>query len=144
MFTDFSTAAKTTGRFENSALKRMAGRESIQSFSASDSCCKTNVGCKGYTDVQTDNSAPPSGAADTESVYVCDRDWKTRICDGLQLWVGSARNCKPKPKEETEISDKTIDDVLKDDFLEDEENIESDLVSQDKTGVYQIKNWQVY
>ena len=52
---------------------------------------------------------------------------------------------KPKPKEETEISsDKTIDDVLKDDFLEDEENIESDLVSQDKTGVYQIKNWQVY
>jgi hypothetical protein len=51
---------------------------------------------------------------------------------------------KPKSKEETEISDKTIDDVLKDDFLEDEENIESDLVSQGKTGVYQIKNWQVY
>ena len=50
---------------------------------------------------------------------------------------------KPKSKEEREISDKTIDDVLKDDFLEDEENIESDLVSQDK-GVYQIKNWKVY
>ena len=47
---------------------------------------------------------------------------------------------KPKPKEE-EISNKTIDDVLKDDFLKQEEN---DLVSQDERGVYQIKNWQVY
>lgn len=51
---------------------------------------------------------------------------------------------KPKPKEKTEISDKTIDDVLKDDFLEDEENIESNLVTQDKMGVYQIKNWRIY
>jgi hypothetical protein len=51
---------------------------------------------------------------------------------------------KPKSKEETEISDKTIDDVLKDDFLEDEENIESNLVTQDKMGVYQIKNWRIY
>jgi hypothetical protein len=50
---------------------------------------------------------------------------------------------KPKPKEEINLSDKTIDDVLKDDFLEDEENIE-DLVTQDKMGVYQIKNWRVY
>jgi len=49
---------------------------------------------------------------------------------------------KPKPKEETVLSDTTID-VLKDDFLEDEENIE-DLVTQDKMGVYQIKNWRVY
>lgn len=48
---------------------------------------------------------------------------------------------KPKSKDEIEISDKTVDDIFKDDFLEDEEN---DLVIQDDRGVYQIKNWEVY
>jgi hypothetical protein len=47
---------------------------------------------------------------------------------------------KPKPKE-IEISDKTIDDVLSDDFFEDEED---ETVSVDKNGVIDIKNWKVY
>jgi hypothetical protein len=49
---------------------------------------------------------------------------------------------KPKPKTETEISDKTVDDVLKDDFLKDEEDLKE--VTKDEKGVYQIKNWKVY
>jgi hypothetical protein len=49
---------------------------------------------------------------------------------------------KPKPKE-FEVSDKTIDDVLKDDFLKDVEEDEKE-VTQDEKGVYQIKNWKVY
>jgi hypothetical protein len=51
---------------------------------------------------------------------------------------------KPKPKEvevKKEISDKTIDDVLSDDFFEDEED---ETVSVDKNGVIDIKNWKVY
>jgi hypothetical protein len=48
---------------------------------------------------------------------------------------------KPKSKDEIEISDKTVDDIFKDDFLEDGEN---DLVIQDDRGVYQIKNWTTY
>jgi hypothetical protein len=49
---------------------------------------------------------------------------------------------KPKETEsEKEISDKTIDDVLKDDFFDDEED---ERVSIDKDGVINIKNWKVY
>ena len=50
---------------------------------------------------------------------------------------------KPKPKEveKDPLSDKTVDDVLKDDFLEDED---SDEVIKDERGVYQIKNWTIY
>jgi hypothetical protein len=50
---------------------------------------------------------------------------------------------KPKPKEieKDELSGKNIDDVLKDDFLEDED---SDEVIKDEKGVYQIKNWTTY
>lgn len=44
-----------------------------------------------------------------------------------------------------ELSDKTIDDVLDDDFFSDqEEEQEDDLISQDKDGVYNIKNWKYY
>lgn len=39
-------------------------------------------------------------------------------------------------KPEIEITDTTIDDVLKDDFF--------DQVKQDSNGVYQILNWEVY
>jgi hypothetical protein len=49
----------------------------------------------------------------------------------------------PKPKEtesEKEISDKTIDDVLKDDFFDEED----ERVSIGKDGVINIKNWKVY
>lgn len=49
----------------------------------------------------------------------------------------------PKPKEtesEKEISYKTIDDVLKDDFFEEED----ERVSIGKDGVINIKNWKVY
>lgn len=37
---------------------------------------------------------------------------------------------------EIELTDITIDDVLKDDFF--------DQVKQDSNGVYQILNWEVY
>jgi hypothetical protein len=40
-----------------------------------------------------------------------------------------------------ELSDKTIDDVLKDDFFDDKEESE---VFQDERGVYHINNWNVY
>jgi hypothetical protein len=39
---------------------------------------------------------------------------------------------------EVELSDKTIDDVLSDDFFKDENDETKDDV------VYQIKNWKVY
>lgn len=41
-----------------------------------------------------------------------------------------------------ELSDKTIDDVLDDDFFDTEE--QEELLSQDKNGVYRIKNWKYY
>jgi len=42
-----------------------------------------------------------------------------------------------------ELSDKTIDDVLDPNFFE-EEKEESDGITQDSRGVYQIKNWTTY
>jgi hypothetical protein len=48
---------------------------------------------------------------------------------------------KSKSKEEINLSDKTIDDVLKDDFLDEMDEKE---VTQDNSGIYQIKNWKVY
>ncbi len=47
-------------------------------------------------------------------------------------------------KKDQELSDKTIDDVLDPDFFKDQEEEESDEVTQDERGVYQIKNWLVY
>ena len=41
-----------------------------------------------------------------------------------------------------EISDKTIDDVLDGNFFGD--IVEEELLSQDKNGVYNIKNWKYY
>jgi hypothetical protein len=47
-------------------------------------------------------------------------------------------------QKDQELSDKTIDDVLDPDFFKDQEEEESDEVTQDERGVYQIKNWLVY
>jgi hypothetical protein len=45
-------------------------------------------------------------------------------------------------QDDVELSDKTIDDVLSDDFFDDLDDDE--LLSQDKDGVYNIKNWKYY
>lgn len=42
---------------------------------------------------------------------------------------------------EVEVSDKTIDDVLSDDFFDD---VEDDGSFVDNKGVIHIKNWKVY
>jgi hypothetical protein len=51
-----------------------------------------------------------------------------------------------EPEVQTELSDKTTDDILNDDFFKEEEKeeTETDEVFQDKRGVYHIKNWNVY
>jgi hypothetical protein len=46
-------------------------------------------------------------------------------------------------EDDIELSDKTIDDVLDDDFFSDIEQ-EEELLNQDKNGVYNIKNWKYY
>jgi hypothetical protein len=43
-----------------------------------------------------------------------------------------------------ELSDKTIDDVLKSDFFEDEEEIDDKGSTIDSNGVIHIKNWNIY
>ena len=49
-----------------------------------------------------------------------------------------------EPEVQTEVSDKTTDDIFKDDFFK-EEQVESDKeVYKDKNDVYHIKNWMVY
>ena len=48
-----------------------------------------------------------------------------------------------EPEVQTELSDKTTDDVFKDDFFNDEEK-SNDEVYQDKNGVYHITNWATY
>jgi hypothetical protein len=48
-----------------------------------------------------------------------------------------------EPEVQTELSDKTTDDVFKDDFFNDEEKL-NDEVYQDKNGVYHITNWATY
>ena len=48
-----------------------------------------------------------------------------------------------EPEVQTELSDKTTDDVFKDDFFNDEEKL-NDEVYQDKNGVYHITNWSTY
>ncbi len=49
-----------------------------------------------------------------------------------------------EPEVQTEVSDKTTDDIFKDDFFKEEE-VESDKeVYKDKNDVYHIKNWMVY
>ena len=48
-----------------------------------------------------------------------------------------------EPEVQTEISDKTSDDVFKDDFFNDEEESNGEAY-QDKNGVYHITNWTVY
>jgi hypothetical protein len=48
-------------------------------------------------------------------------------------------------EDDIELSDKTIDDVLKDDFIKDiESDIEKDVVTKDKNNVYTITDWKVY
>jgi hypothetical protein len=42
--------------------------------------------------------------------------------------------------QDQDLSDKTIDDVLKDDFFDESE----EEVFQDQKGVYHIKNWTIY
>lgn len=50
-----------------------------------------------------------------------------------------------EPEVQTELSDTTTDDILKDDFFkEEEEESDSDEVYKDESGVYHIKNWNVY
>lgn len=51
-----------------------------------------------------------------------------------------------EPEVQTELSDKTTDDILNDDFFKEEEKgeTETDEVFQDERGVYHIKNWNVY
>ena len=44
-------------------------------------------------------------------------------------------------QDDVELSDKTIDDVLSDDFFDDDDG---ELLSKDKDGVYNIKNWKYY
>jgi hypothetical protein len=46
--------------------------------------------------------------------------------------------------QDVELSDKTIDDVLSSDFFSDIEDESEELLSQDKDGVYNIKNWKYY
>lgn len=49
-----------------------------------------------------------------------------------------------EPEVQTEVSDKTTDDIFKDDFFKEEE-VESDKeVYKDKNDVYHIKNWAIY
>jgi len=49
-----------------------------------------------------------------------------------------------EPEVQTEVSDKTTYDILKDDFFKEEE-VESDKeVYKDKNDVYHIKNWEIY
>ena len=48
-----------------------------------------------------------------------------------------------EPEVQTELSNKTPDDVFKDDFFNDEEEL-NDEVYQDKNGVYHITNWTTY
>ena len=47
-------------------------------------------------------------------------------------------------EDDIELSDKTIDDVLDDDFFSDVGEKEDDLITKDKNGVYNIKNWKYY
>jgi septin family protein len=47
-------------------------------------------------------------------------------------------------KQDQELSDKTIDDVLNPKFFSEEEKEESEEVFQDERGVYHISNWTTY
>ncbi len=47
-------------------------------------------------------------------------------------------------QDNVELSDKTIDDLLSSDFFSDIEDESEELLSQDKDGVYNIKNWKYY
>lgn len=48
-------------------------------------------------------------------------------------------------EDDIELSDKTIDDVLKDDFIKDiESDIKKNVVIKDKNNVYTITDWKVY
>jgi hypothetical protein len=61
----------------------------------------------------------------------------------LKLYENFRTEIEPEVDLEPEVSDKTIDDVFKDDFFE-EENDKEEEVYQDSDGVYHIKNWTVY
>ncbi len=61
----------------------------------------------------------------------------------LKLYENFRTEIEPEVDIEPEVSDKTIDDVFKDDFFE-EENDKEEEVYQDSDGVYHIKNWTVY
>ena len=65
----------------------------------------------------------------------------------LKLYENFRTEIEPEVELETqlepEVSYKTIDDVFKDDFFE-EENDKEEEVYQDSDGVYHIKNWTVY
>jgi hypothetical protein len=48
-------------------------------------------------------------------------------------------------EDDVELSDKTIDDVLKDDFIKDiESDNKKNVVIKDKNNVYTITDWKVY
>lgn len=49
-----------------------------------------------------------------------------------------------EPEVQTELSDKTTDDFLKNDLFREEEREESGEVYKDERGVYHIKDWNVY
>jgi hypothetical protein len=61
----------------------------------------------------------------------------------LKLYEEFKTELEETEVQQQELSNKTIDDVLKDDFFE-EESEEGSEVYKDNRGVYHIKNWKVY
>lgn len=49
-----------------------------------------------------------------------------------------------EPEVQTELSDITTNDVLKDDFFKEEDVEDTEEVYKDERGVYHIKNWTTY
>lgn len=64
----------------------------------------------------------------------------------LRLYEEFMKNSEMEIDTEQELSDKTIDDVLKDDFFDDVEDkeLEDDSKEYSKDEVIHIKNWKVY
>ena len=95
--------------FSNSGQKSIP--QYTRAFAANDSCCDSDKSCKGWSAIKTDTSAPPTGIVGTPSVYSCKRDYKTRICDGYEVWVGNGYDCRQKPKEQGSEEEETPDDT---------------------------------
>ena len=63
----------------------------------------------------------------------------------LRLYEEFMKNSEMEIDTEQELSDKTIDDVLKDDFFDDIEDKELEDDSKEYSSeVINIKNWKVY